>query len=397
MGVPWRILVVDDDRDIAENLRELISPAAVNEAGDPPNLEVEVSFDTALETLVREEFDLLVLDVRNQVMEQGGWSPADTDRGLEVYESIRCRRFIPIVFYTALPHLVEGLDNSPFVQVVSKLSNERVQELRQAVVAAFDSGFPRLHRALRRHVEALTREFMIEFVEKHWSELQDHRADVAYLLTRRLGISFEGGASQLASELGYPPDDVSGEVVHPTRFYVALPSHGHRMGDVLRGPDARLLHQGRGDSRHWYVILTPSCDLVTHRPKADRVVLAECLPIDNFDHYQEWIEEGQSSEGASVTKRKQLERLLTSRPIGLPEDRYHYLPAAFDVPDLIVDNQRIVHISFEHLSLYTRVASLDSPYAEELSHRFHRYMGRLGTPDLDMQTVLRRMEVSSSS
>ena len=246
MDAPWRILVVDDDRDISENLRELVGPAAVNETGDSPDIEVEPSFDVALKTLAREDFDLLVLDVRNQAMEKDGWSPEDADEGLEVFQRIRRRRFIPVVFYTALPHLVEELDNPPFVQVVFKLSTDRVTELRQAVAAAFGSGLPRLNRALRGHVEALTREFMMEFVERNWLELQDHRADVAHLLMRRLGISFEGGASQLASELGYPPEEVSGHMVHPARFYVALPSGDYRMGAILQGPDARLLEQDRG-------------------------------------------------------------------------------------------------------------------------------------------------------
>jgi len=381
----------------------LVGPAAVNDTGDSPDVEVELSFDVALETLAREDFDLLVLDVRNQAMERDGWAPEDADEGLGVFERIRRRRFIPVVFYTALSHLVEGLDNPPFVQVVSKLSNDRVMELRQGVAAAFDSGFPRLHRALRRHVEALTREFMMEFVERNWRELRDHRADVAHLLMRRLGISFEGGASQLASELGYPPEEVSGDMVHPARFYVALPSGDFRMGDVLHGPDARLSEPDRGNSTHWYVILTPSCDLVTARTvKADHVVLAECRPIERFDHYQSWIEAQKSGEGASKTKRQKLERLLTSRPNGQPEDRYHYLPAAFDIPDLLVDNQAIVHIAFKDLECYTRVASLDSPYAEELSHhaeelshRFHRYIGRLGTPDLDLEIALSRIEATS--
>ena len=60
----------------------------------------------------------------------------------------------------------------------------------------------------------------------------------------------------------------------------------------------------------------------------------------------------------------------------------------------MVDNQRIVSVSFQDLGSYTRVASLDSPYAEELSHRFHRYIGRQGTPDLDLEIALKRMEAT---
>lgn len=393
MQSPWRIFFVEDEPDVAETVRELIAPAALNEAGAPPDIEIEGSFDKALETLAERDLDLLVLDVRNQDITEQGWLNGDADAGKKVYHDVRSRRFVPIVFYTALPHEVASLAKPPFVQVVSKISDDPVAELRKAVAAAFDSGFPRLRRVLKRRVEALTKDFMIEFVEKNWPELQDHKSDVAYLLMRRLGISLAGGGAELAAELGYSGEEGSDQMVHPTRLYVALPSGDYRMGDLLRGPDARQ-RDGEEDDTHWYVILTPSCDLVTDRKKADHVVLAECLPIETFEHYRKWIE-AQRSNGASSTKRKKLERLLTSRPNGQPEDRYHYLPAAFEVPDLLVDNQRIVHIAFEHLELYERVASIDSPYSEELSHRFHRYMGRLGTPDLDMQTALSRMEAYS--
>ncbi len=100
----------------------------------------------------------------------------------------------------------------------------------------------------------------------------------------------------------------------------------------------------------------------------------------------------QSAYEEAGSKQKKLERLLRSRPHRRQEDRHHYLPAAFEVPDLVVDNQEIVHIAYEQLDLYRRVASLDSPYSEELSHRFNRYMGRLGTPDLDIPTALQRMK-----
>ena len=331
MGAPWRILVVDDEGDISENLRELVGPAAVSETGESPHVEVELSFEAALRTLEREDFDLLVLDVRNQAKAKDGQSPEEADEGLEVFERIRRRRFIPVVFYTALTYLAEELDNPPFVHVVDKLSDKRVRELRQAIRAAFASGLPRLHRALRHHVEALTREFMIEFVEGNWSDLQDHKADVAHLLMRRLGISFEGGASALASELGYPPEEESGHMVHPARFYVALPSGDYRMGDVLRGPAARLSGDESGDSTRWYVILTPSCDLVTGRVKADHVVLAECRPIETFDHYQSWIKAQRSGEGSQCDQAQEDRALVdlqaqwaAGRPLPLPACRVRY-------------------------------------------------------------------------
>ena len=389
---PWRVYVVDDDRHMSETIGELVVPAARNEAGQPPDIECEQSFEKAMSVLETRDFDLLILDVRNQAMEASA-PDAYSDLGKQVYRDVRSRRFVPIVFYTALPAQVEQLANPPFVQVVSKISDNPVHELREAVSVAFGSGFPRLHRALKGRVESISRDFMIDFVEKNWEELQDHKADVAHLLMRRLGISLERGGAELATELGFPTEEGPDETIHPTRFYVALPTGDYMTGDLLHGPDARQLNAEGRENTHWYVILTPSCDLVPGRTKAEHVVLARCLPLESFKEYRQWMEAQDTDQGAgSKRKRKNLEALLRSRPHRGQEDRYHYLPAAFEVPDLLVDNQKIIHIAYEQLDLYRRVASLDSPYSEELSHRFNRYMGRLGTPDLDIPTALQRMK-----
>ena len=389
---PWRVYVVDDDSHMSETIGELVAPAARSDDGQPPDIECEQSFEEAMSVLETRDFDLLILDVRDQAMEES--SPeADPDLGKQVYRDVRSRRFVPIVFYTALPTQVEPLSNPPFVQVVSKISDEPVQDLREAVSAAFDSGFPRLHRALKDLVESTARNFMVDFVETNWDELRGHKADVAHLLTRRLGISLERGGAELASELGFPTEEGSDETVHPTRCYVALPTGDYTTGDLLHGPCARQLEAEGRENTHWYVLLTPSCDLVSGREKAEHVVLARCLLLESFDEYQEWMEAQNTDQGSgSKRERKNLELLLRSRPHGRQEDRYHYLPAAFDVPDLLVDNQKIVHIAYEQLDLYQRVASLDTPYSEELAHRFNRYMGRLGTPDLDLPTALQRMK-----
>lgn len=392
---PWRIYVVDDDAHMSETIGELVAPAARNEADQAPEIACEQSFVEAMSVLENREFDLLILDVRNQAMEESA-PDADSDLGKQIYREIRSRRFTPIVFYTALPTQVEGLANPPFVQVLSKIAEDPVQDLRDAVSMVFDSGFPLLHRALTHRVESITRDFMIQFVETNWDELQDHQADVAHLLMRRLGISLERGGAELATELGFPPEEGSDETVHPTRCYVPLPTGDYTTGDLLNGPSALQSDaEGREDT-HWYIILTPSCDLVSGRKKTDYVVLARCLPLGSFKEFQQWRDALETDQGASPeSKQRNLEALLRSRPHRGQEDRYHYLPAAFEVPDLMVDNQKIVHILYENLDSYRRVASLDSPYSEELSHRFNRYIGRLGTPDLDLSTALQRMKAET--
>lgn len=396
----WRILVVDDEPDIAEQVRELLASV---EVGEHPAYRVEsaTSFVDALDRLALSHFDLLVLDVRDQQKAAQSIEAADADTGIATFTEVRERRFIPIVFHTALPELVLDLTNPPFVSVVSKLDDDAIQKLRAAVETALESTLPTLHRALVRHVERVTRDFMIDFVELNWDQLRSpgRRGDVAHLLLRRLALSLATGAQVLAGELGNTDDaTLTPDTVHPMRFYVTPPIGDHVTGDLLHGP--RILPvpvsaEGGSDSGKaaWYVTLTPACDLVAGRVKADYVVVAECIALAEFPEFAAW----QAEAAASSSAKKKLEALMRNNPTGRQADRYYYLPAAWGVPDLVVDVQRIAHLPYERLPDYTRSATLDSPYAEALSNQFGRYMGRVGTPNLDHDLAIARLSPSPAN
>jgi hypothetical protein len=46
---------------------------------------------------------------------------------------------------------------------------------------------------------------------------------------------------------------------------------------------------------------------------------------------------------------------------------------------------------------YERVASLDSPFAESLQAKMTRYLGRIGTPDIDVDLALERFKARVKS
>ncbi len=67
------------------------------------------------------------------------------------------------------------------------------------------------------------------------------------------------------------------------------------------------------------------------------------------------------------------------------------------MPNLVVDCQNLVNIEIKEFNnklkdkILNRVASLDNPYSEALMSRFSKYVGRLGTPDLNVEIVLDRL------
>ena len=352
MNAPWRILVVDDEDHIAQNNATALNRAS---GSDPLPYPVEAfpttSFTDALDRVGRGDVDLLVLDVFDQAGAQDNTDVTDLEPvGRSVFEKVREQRFLPIIFLTALPDRVEYGENPPFVQIVSKGAPNPFEALFAGVKRCLDSPFPELYRAVRSHIENASRQFMIGFVEPNWNELEARPRDVEHLLMRRLGVSFDT-----------TQNDRSAGSVPAIRYYIVPAPSEHRTGDIVTKSDAADAN-GQPETQ-WHVVMTPSCDLVEGREKADYVVLAECIPLPSFKEHKDWI----SAE--SNNKRKSLERLVKSK------DRYFYLPAAWKVPDLMVDLQRITSIPHADLSLYAKQASLDDPYAAQLSHQFHCYLG----------------------
>lgn len=397
----WRILVVDDNQDIAEQTAESLGMAPVSAAGEMADVEFETDFDLALVRLNDQHFDLLVLDVRDQSQtgepqgpsEDTGSDVTAADAGLRVFAKVRSHTFVPIIFFTALPNLVAGEDipGAPFVSVVPKNQD---QELRPLVHAVFDSSLPSIHRALRDHVDLIVRDFMIEFVEKHWSDLKSppRKGDLAHMLLRRLAMSLADGGEVLSGRLAAETVELNPECVHPMRYYIIPAVGSWTTGDLITGP--RI---GSPSDTCWYVVLTPACDLIETHLKADYVVLIECVPLQEREELTRFTATspaaGEQPSAEAKTAEKKLRRLMANNADG-QRDRTVYLPAAWEVPDLIVDFQRIVSVPYGDLGTYRRVATLDSPYAESVVEKFGRYLGRLGTPDLDVDVPFSRLRQS---
>ena len=384
MEAPWRILVVDDAEGVASDTAEWLNGATHSgRVSQPVEVVAEDSFDNALELVSRGGFDLLVLDVFDQAGAAARIGALPEPEGRGVFEQVRSTRFIPIVFLTALPNEVADHEYAPFVQIVSKGDFDPMEALLECVEVCITSPFPRLYRALQAHIDSVSRDFMVKFVEKEWEFLKDRHQDVAHLLMRRLGVSFDGGSIVLTGKPG-TTSPVVGKVP-PIRYYIVPPLDELRTGGILKAPASSS--SANPDSSTRYVIMTPTCDLVEGRGNADAVVLAECIPLETFTEYQNWTE---ADEGSN-RKKKNLLQLLKSNPQKGQQNRYFYLPHAWTLPNMMVDFQRISHITYADLNEYTIEAHLDAPYAEALSHQFHCYLGRVGTPDLDLEAVISRM------
>ena len=372
----WQLLFVDDELKFCDQVKEYLEDEHLGSPDEKMYVKTLTDFNKALEALERHRFDLLILDVRLGLHDEF----PEEEVGIKTLEEIQQRRFVPVIFYTGLPHLVQEHQTS-IIQVVRK--SEGLPRLLEVVKSIFDTPLPTVNRALIRHLETVQRDYMWDFVAKHGAEFIDtpDRTALAYLLARRLAMSLSGpGIRQLAEDLGDSTgSSVDENKVHPMRYYVMPPVETSPLtGDLYRGPI--------GQRDGYWILLTPSCDVVKGREKAEWVLMAPCVLLTEEQEYQDW------HSNSSQTKKKKLKSLLSNnRSNGHQPERFYFLPGALDLPDLVVDFQQLVTLPREQMEEdLKRLASLDSPFAETLLTRFSRYFGRLGTPDLDLGVVFNR-------
>lgn len=374
---PARILHVDDDQEVLDEVREYLGDEEIPAWGRPEVVGI-TSFEDALGFLEKERFDLVVLDVRLGSAQED--VDIEDEAGLVALKQIRQRRFVPIVFWTGLPGAIRHLAGE-LVLVHEK--TEGLPALSGAVDSLFETRLPAVNRALLRLVEDEQRRYMWEFVAEHWNELKavDDHTSVAYLLARRLGRSLSGpGIRQLAEELGedadsgLPPDGK----IHAMEMYLRPPVAGTELeaGDLLRDEDS------------WWLVLTPSCDL--EHGKADYVQLAACLLLDDQTDVVVW-RSAEGNKGERKAAEKRVVEILRQQTGG-QLDRWLFLPQALDIPDLIVDMQRLRSVPRADADDLERIASLDNPFAESAINRYNRYYGRVGTPDIDADGAFQRIK-----
>jgi CheY-like chemotaxis protein len=372
--INWQLLIVDDEEVICQQVKEFLEGETITDSDDRTQVETLTDFAKALDVLEAHRFDLLILDIRLGAYDE----TPEEEIGIETLKAIQRRRFIPVIFYTGLPKLIQE-HKTALIQVVEK--TEGLPRLLEVIRNIFATRLPVVNLALLRHLETVQRDYMWDFVAAHWEQFGDttDRTALAYLLARRLALTLSRqGIQHLARELGDPnaPAIEEGKV-HPMHYYIMPPVEPSPLtGDLYRGCI--------GGQMGYWVLLTPSCDLVTGREKAEWILLVRCDPLTEQQEYQGWKA---SLPQPSKTNTKKLEALLrNNRQIGQRE-RFYFLPGAFILPDLVVDFQQLVTLPQKQINGLDRLASLDSSFAGELLSRFIRYFGRPGTEDLDVEVI----------
>jgi CheY-like chemotaxis protein len=382
-GSTWRFLIVEDNPGMVKNIEDIL-PTCVP-AGDTAEYDSCLSFDDAKKRMINSHYDLLILDLKDDDI---AFPAVDADPpGVTVFQELKKYRFTPVVFYTGWAEKVRDYETS-FVKVVEK--TEDVTVLRKAIQDIFATRLP----VLAKLIDEVERKYLWDFISTNWREpnTQFEQSDLAHLVARRLSIALIGKLSGFANSLANPQlDDVHKETVHPMEVYIYPPIGTQRMaGDIV--------YEKEVDPKCFWLVLTPACDFVHTRVKAEHILLARCEELQAQQEFYDWA--------ADRTKKEKLEHVIRNRRCGkrsvvmagstisvnLQPERFRFLPGTFFIPDLVVDFQQLKTISYCELNKYDIAASLDSPYAEWIVTSFASFFGRVGTPDIDKDMVLKRAE-----
>lgn len=375
MTSKWKVLSVDDDSDMHDGLKAILSSRMENHEFE---FTFATSFDEGIQLIEKNRFDLIFLDVHEERNDPDPSEHPDNEdqRGEQLLDILKSSRFVPVIFYTGFPTKVKHLE-SHVVRVVDKGATPN--EIRIAVNKILSTGLPNL----TRYIEEQSRAFIWNNLESALKEpTQDITSDIALLAARNLAknLSQRSIKEMLGNDLN---------LISPLEMYLFPPEpKSCNPADIYKKIDDKTL----------WMVLTPACDF--EQNKVDNVLLAKVTPLTEHSSYKEWQEQVEySKELEPGQKKKEAEQCIKQARGTVKQfvqnkkgSRFRFFPGTFFLPDCIVDFQQLLNLPANYEDDFQVVCSLDNPYREELLQLFSNYYGRIGTPDYEFDSIWGKVE-----
>lgn len=355
-----QLLIIDDEQSVRESLCSDIEKSGEIQCRG-------CDFSDAEAEIRRDPPDIVVLDL---LLQSG--PPRHIEPAMKIDDFIWSRHFCPIIVHSAEPDLYQGKhETHPFVKVIRKGRNslDLVLEALQGFsphIQALRSAKSNIENSFRTSLSSALR----DVASQVFNDTDDPQVQ-ADTITR-------AGKRRLVSLLDGEP---SASPLAPWEIYLCPPMSGStQLGDILMKTDAGLQETdgNTGKPADFYVVLTPSCDLVVseadnREPKVENVLAAKCdsmvhrLPND--------LKQG------GKTKDKIRSQMLTPGHLNgvIPFPKY-----GKSIPTMAVDVRKLKLIPIEDIGegrAFRRIASIDSPFRELISWAYLQTACRPGMPD----------------
>ncbi len=361
------ILMIDDDAGLVETARSQL-------AGPTIRFESETDFKKAAQRIREVRPDIVILD-----WFQGSPTTGEA-AGKDVWAEIWKAWFCPVVLYSAGDVDIEAEvpqdQQHPFVKTVAKGAKSL------DTVSGHLEGFRAHAGALKEVAEDIDRvkhDIMRDLSAAVFTSVTTTDTDRAAVLKR-------AARRRLAAVM----DDhhhISAENAYPWEQYVFPVLTGHPVtGDIIR-----LTDQPWTNTSAYRVILSPTCDMVTHggRPcKVNQYLTAKCGDPQRF------LKDGLNLAGKQ--KKENIEKLVRSALNEAQKSGFFVLPEctgliplmAVDLRDLELIPTTDVAGGSEKTKKYCRVASIDSPFREYVGWGYMQVGCRPGVPPRDSEQLV---------
>ncbi len=347
-----KVLIIDDI--------ELSVKGIIDECSEKGWDNKRVDFDHAYTALIDFDPDVVILD----------WceDAENINEGECILDKIWDITFRPIVVFSA---------NAPIINIDSKLTQSNMLTIfgkgDESPVISFLQSIEKFANALSVYRKEMSMALIqsLNAVDNLKSITEISDADIGYTLARRTSAFF---------------DDKFIADLSPSWVQYLCPPVGDSLNvcDILRVYNSTKDMTKAGEPQEYYIILTPSCDMVkspTRDPKVTHVLCAWCSPKNDFHKF----------ELSDTPKTKNIEKVEKMLNLGYNESKVS-LPSFSDIlPFMTADFKKVCLVPFEEISAcvsgctdatkFVRIASICSPFREQIVWAYMQSSCRPGVPD----------------
>lgn len=351
------VLVVEDDDGIVESLKKMLV-AKIKDV----DFQFEQDFDKAPAKIREIDPDVVVLDLQKD--------GADSNAPGELsWKGIWEDMFCSVIVYTGHDAVLDPPlpENHPFVFLINK-GPKSIGELRKKLQEIF----PLLDEAkrVRSRVDSTVREVMRDmFGASDASIVQPSTFE--HSLRRRVAAAMDHLAE-------------GGDGEHPPAWSMYLvPSFGT---DPLTSDLLRIRGAEVSDPSSYRLVLSPSCDLA-RGGRVPEILVARCETIDRLCQVLKIKKATEPGEASERLRREVLTQGCLRELLPLPGFPGRFPNLVFNFKKLeLIPYDAVVEIggTSEAERSYERVASIDSPFREQIVWGFINTGARPGMPDRDL-------------
>ena len=297
------------------------------------------------------------------------------DSGKNIFIEVYKSKFRPIIIFSAVAGTIDLLDditNTPLIEIIPKGDEQvvidRIEEWKP-YISAVNSLRLELNQSLISSVQAID----------NFMKMDRYPGDdvVKYMLSKRTMYYFDKDCIGIT-----PPAWIQYEYPPVQECLV--------VADILRKNSKELDTGKPGNPEEYFVILTPSCDMARPKP-GETILVAHCLSPERFSNDAKL---GKKEKLEDETAQRKKDNLIRSLNTG-----YNYAKVALPelpnkIPYMTIDLKKIETVALEEIALsekeieankqYYRVASVNSPFREQIVWAHMINSCRPGMPDRDM-------------